>query len=258
MASKRLFGLDLKDRRVLFELDVDSRQPVSRLARKAGLSKEVAAYRMRKLADEGIITKFLTIINGYKLGFVQHKIYLRFQNMTDEKEQEIIDFLAGHEMVAWVASCQGSWDLVAAFLAKNIAEFKGELNGFLNKFSPFILNKSIAINVLAPHFRRSYLVEKPEMQETVYWGGLPVESRVDDIDLKILRVIANNARMPAVEVAKRAGTSARIVEYRVKELIRKKIILGFRVGLDLNKLGLQFFRAMLTFKNITQKREKAS
>ena len=41
--------LDLKDRKILYHLDIDSRQSFSQLGKKVGLSKDLIAYRVKKL-----------------------------------------------------------------------------------------------------------------------------------------------------------------------------------------------------------------
>ena len=41
--------LDLKDRKILYELDINSRQSNSEIAKKTGLSKQVIGLRIKKL-----------------------------------------------------------------------------------------------------------------------------------------------------------------------------------------------------------------
>ena len=60
-------NLDLKDRKILYELDSNSRQPLSQIAKKVGLSKEVVNYRIRRLEDQKIITH-TKIITGFETG----------------------------------------------------------------------------------------------------------------------------------------------------------------------------------------------
>jgi len=61
--------LDLKDRKILYELDINSRQSFSQLGKKVGLHKDVVAYRVKKLQEKGIIKNFYTELNGYKFGY---------------------------------------------------------------------------------------------------------------------------------------------------------------------------------------------
>ena len=85
--------LDVKDRKILYELDLDSRQSFSQLGKKVGLHKDVVAYRVKKLQEKGIIKIFYTETNGYKLGYSQVKFYFTYQNITPKIKQEIIDYL---------------------------------------------------------------------------------------------------------------------------------------------------------------------
>jgi len=43
------YELDLKDKKILYELDINSRQPNSEIAKKVGLSKQIVGLRIKKL-----------------------------------------------------------------------------------------------------------------------------------------------------------------------------------------------------------------
>ena len=75
------YKLDLKDRRILYELDSDSRQPCSKIAKKLGTSTEVVNYRIKRLEEENIITHYLIIVNLSKLKTLQFKICLSLQHL---------------------------------------------------------------------------------------------------------------------------------------------------------------------------------
>jgi DNA-binding Lrp family transcriptional regulator len=57
--AKNMEKLDVKDRKILYHLDLDSRQPFSQLGKKVGLSKDLVAYRVKKLHERGIIKNFI-------------------------------------------------------------------------------------------------------------------------------------------------------------------------------------------------------
>ena len=50
--------LDLKDRKILYELDFNARQTDSEIAKKVKLSREVVNYRISRLQKNGIIRNF--------------------------------------------------------------------------------------------------------------------------------------------------------------------------------------------------------
>ncbi len=42
--------IDLKDRKILYELDLDCRQSNNQIGKKVGLRRDVVAYRIKKIA----------------------------------------------------------------------------------------------------------------------------------------------------------------------------------------------------------------
>jgi Lrp/AsnC family leucine-responsive transcriptional regulator len=52
--------IDLKDRKILYELDLDARQSLTQVGKKVGLKKDIVSYRIKRMQDEGIIKNFWT------------------------------------------------------------------------------------------------------------------------------------------------------------------------------------------------------
>jgi len=85
--------IDLQDRKILYELDVNARQSLSKIAKKTGMSKEVVNYRINKLVKDGVIRSFYARIETSKLGILAYRTFVRMQNLSPKKEQEFIDFI---------------------------------------------------------------------------------------------------------------------------------------------------------------------
>ncbi|MBU0498070.1 MAG: AsnC family transcriptional regulator [Candidatus Thermoplasmatota archaeon] len=85
-------NLDVKDRRILYELDIHTRQPITRIGKKVGLPKTSVAYHINKLQGLGIIRCFYTVIAAYKLGYTSVRVYLTFQYASLEKRKEILQY----------------------------------------------------------------------------------------------------------------------------------------------------------------------
>lgn len=60
----------------------------------------------------------------------------------------------------------------------------------------------------------------------------------DPIDLAILSALATNARMPFAEIGRQVGLSQPAMSERVKRLEDRGIISGYRVIVDLDRIGL--------------------
>ena len=104
--------LDLKDRKLLYELDANSRQPSAKIAKKIGLSPEVVNYRIKRLEKENIITQYQLIVNIATLNILQFKICLSFQHLKSDELDEINEKIKKISSVKWIISCEGNWDLI--------------------------------------------------------------------------------------------------------------------------------------------------
>ncbi len=246
--------LDLKDRRILYQLDLDCRQSNAEIGRKAGLSKEVVDYRVKKLVGDGYITRFATVIDTYKLGISNYKIYAHLENADKNKFAEIIDYLKAQKKTQWIATCSGKWDIIAGYLVRDVYEFNDALKAFDEKYSDFIANREMTETLSVPHWRKDYLLQDSERAPVVLQGGARGEKQLDAVDEEIVKVVVNNARMPTVEIARRIGATPRIVNYRMAQLRKDGVLLISRFFLNLGKLNYIYCKAIIKFKNISKKR----
>ena len=64
-----MLKFDLKDRKILYQLNINSRQSFSQIGKKVGLSKTVVDYRIKKLEKQEIIRNYYTLIDAFKIGY---------------------------------------------------------------------------------------------------------------------------------------------------------------------------------------------
>ncbi len=245
---------DLKDRKILYQLDIDSRQSDSEIGKKVGLSKQTVNYRIMRLIKEGYIARFATVIDTYKLGFSKYKLFIALENANKETIAKIIDHLKKHNKTEWIANCTGKWDVIVGYIVKDVYEFEKAVKELDEHFSQFISSREAIISLGVPHWRKEYILDNKEPYPVVFQGGKKGDFKIDNTDEEIIKILVNNARMPITEIARRLKTSARIVDYRIKNLKHNKIILMSRVSIDLKKLNWIYCKAILKFKNLTDER----
>lgn len=247
--------LGKKDKKILYHLDLDSRQTLSQLSKKVGLSKQVIDYRIKNLINKKIITQFYTVINISKLGYTHYKLYLKLQNTNIEKEKEIIDHWIKSKNSVWVASCRGRWDISISILAKDINELGNIITNFTNKYSNFILEKNILITQTSPVFTKTYLAEQKEKKEFIYTGKIE-NYELNKIERKILSTLSNNARIPILDLMEETKLTRDVINYRIKKLTKDNIISQYRVLIDPSKTGYLLHKIILRLKNLSQEKEK--
>ncbi len=257
------FKLDLRDRKILYELDANSRTSLSDIAKKTGMSKQVVAYRVQRLIDNKVIQKFLTVLDVAKLGFTPYKILIRLRNVNKEKENEILIFLKNHPYIEWFASTDGNWDMNFNILANSALHLYNQLKEIETKFGDFIARMETNIMVLARFYTRDYLLERKQNDRTIKkfdnpltFGSKPEKLKLDEVDKKILQLLATDARISTSEIAKKIDISRNTVNSRIKQLEKNNIIQGYTLVLNDEKLEQMHYKVLFTLHNLSSKREE--
>lgn len=243
--------IDLKDRKILYELDLDCRQSNSQIGKKVGLGRDVVAYRINKLEEEGIIKNYYAVIDTFKLGYQVFRVYLNFQYVSSDVKKEIIKYFVDYPNSWIVYSAKSPMDLVVVFWVKDVYEFYKFWDKSLDKFQDYFSEHSISIYCGSTVYKKSFLL--PEIKESnrvfceMKCGDKPVE--IDETDYKLLNELAVNARAQLIDLADKLGCSSQSVNYRIKNLVKSGVIKGFRVDLDLSQLDLQHYKVDIYLKD---------
>lgn len=241
--------VDLKDRKIIYHLDLDSRQSLTQIGKKIGLTKEVVSYRLKRLNDKGIIKNFYTVIDTYKLGYTNLRFYLTYQYANPGIKKEIIDYFVKSKYANVIHSVEGSYDLVAFMMIKDLSEFYNFWHITLSKYRDYFANQVFSLYFQVHYYRYSFLLDEKtdRTKMRISGGGKRVE--IDDLDYQILKILAPNARISTVEIAKKLDSNAITINNRIKKLIELHVIQRFRVNVDFLKLGYQLFKVDINLKD---------
>lgn len=244
--------LDLKDKKILYQLELNARQPNSEIAKKVGLSKEVVNYRIKRLEEQRVIKTYYPIIDLSRLGYINFRVYLKLIDATPKKEREIIDFLVKCKETFYVADIDGPLDIAFGVSVKEIHEFEIFYNRFKEHFKHLFGKEQISIFTAVYHFNRAYLLEEKIKKTLAGIIGKSKADNYDEIDWKILNLLSKNARLPIIDISEKLLIPERTVAFRIKKLEQNKIILGYKPLFNLEKLGFEYYKLDITLKNISK------
>jgi DNA-binding Lrp family transcriptional regulator len=92
----------------------------------------------------------------------------------------------------------------------------------------------------SPVYSREYL-EKTKHTEFVY--GRPKELyELDEIDIKIIKELSNNARINIVDLSEKLGMTRDVINYRLKKLTENEVIVQYRCYLNLHNIGINLYK----------------
>ena len=154
--------LDLIDRKILHELDINARIPTTQLAKKLRQTREKINYRLSNLQKEGYIRKFVCMINPSKFGYSIYKLFFKFQNLSKEREKEVFDWLVNNKYIYWVASAKGKWDVNITIFAEDINHFDEIMSEFHTKYGTYIQEQEFNTTLTAGILIKDWLLPEQE------------------------------------------------------------------------------------------------
>ncbi|MFH1448177.1 MAG: Lrp/AsnC family transcriptional regulator [Candidatus Micrarchaeota archaeon] len=241
--------IDAKDRAILYHLDDDARQPVSKLSKKVRLNREVVRYRVDRMLKDGVIKKFLSYLTVPETGYIPLSFFLRFQNTSHNDEEKVVKYLKDKKSVVWLASMDGRFNLGCVICAQKMSEVADFVGEFKDEYGEYLSDFQMANIISMWRFPRTYLlgedIDPPKLEKRI----VVKEAKIDSVDRSILAALGEDGRMKAVEIAQRAGISADAVADRINKLKKKGIIERFTVILNNLAIKRRFFRSFVTFHN---------
>jgi len=233
--------MNKKDEKILIEITLNSRIPLNRLAKKVGISREVATYRLNNLIKNKIILGFYTIVDIEALGFSRYGCFFQLKGISHEKEKEFMNYLLKHEFVTYMGPVIGRWNVIFDIFAKDNEHLQKIIQEIVNKIEKYIEKYSIiSMGTALESFPIKILGSKREIEYKK-----SKEIKLDKKDLEILKILSNNSRTEYKEISKKLNMTANAIKYRIKNLEKTGIIKGYTISIDKRKLEYEFYNLQL-------------
>jgi DNA-binding Lrp family transcriptional regulator len=123
----------------------------------------------------------------------------------------------------------------------------------LDKYRDYFSKKVFHFYYYESHYDYFFLIYekeyKIENRKPVYdWYYKEKTEEVDDLDYKIFKLISQNSRISALEIANKINTTAVTISNRIKKLKESDILRGFTVDIDLSKIGYYMYKVDIELK----------
>ena len=244
-----MIKIDKTTFKILSELDFDARESITDISKKILLSKKGTEYRIKELENNGTIIRYYPIIDFFRLGFKYNRVWIKLAHTNAEIRKEIEKKFIENPYVNVAFWVDGEYDLGMTFWTRTEKEFLDRLRQLCSDLSPYYLTRQITKIVSLYQYNYPFAAKRKRMliQET---SDL---QEIDILDYKILSELNKNARMSATQIASNIKSNYKTVIYRIKELEKKKILVGYRANIDLNKVGYHYAKVFFKIKQDTVK-----
>jgi len=237
-----MIELDRTDKKILFELDRNSRQSFTQLARKLKASKSVVAYRVRQLEKKKVIQGYYTAIDTVRIGYYNFRAYISLKETSSEEREAIMDYLVKAKWTWWVARASYPYDIALMFLSRDMHKAGSQLKDFLAGFKKSIRSCRVNPYVELNHFFRDYILYDEPMQRRSYMT-VGDENRIElsDGERAVLGELSSDSRQESIAIARKLGMSPITVKNIIRRMIKSGVILAFRVLVDYSKINHGYY-----------------
>lgn len=242
--------MDLLDRKIIYELDIDARQSASEVAKKLSVAKETVNFRIKRLLQNKIIKGFSSLLDLSKIHCFFFKIFVKFKEIPPTRRKEILDFLAAYPQMSQVLLLEGKYDVQLFFLAKensDMMHFMEKMNAFCGKEihekQILIVNNLYRFNLKVLYHDKHDIKEIITVKKSDY--------TFDEVSWNVLKQVANNARISVLEIAKNCNISSQLAQYHLKKLIKDKVIVSTHVSINYDALQMMHYHVTFQLNDHT-------
>jgi len=230
--------LDNKDRQILYLLNKDCRLTDAKIGKLTRMSKQTINYRIKRLVKDGIVSKFITVVDPEMFGYTFYNIYLELDCRSKEKDARLMKKLLAEKSTTWIVEGIGKWDYIVCVLAKDARAFHKILTNIFHICGDRLMDHATFTVVEAHTQPYKFLFQDLKLDyKTSYLGRKTDRMRLDKEDMKILNYISNDARARIIEIARKTKLDPKTVAYRIRTMQEMGYIVSFTTLMDISKLG---------------------
>ncbi len=224
--------LKKKDMELLSYLYHSGRESINKIAKECKLSREQVNYKLRKFKEAGLIKGFVTLFNYPSIGY---KIWatLLIKSRETPNLSKIKNIISTSQII-------GYYDYYVSFVAKDEKNLKEIIHEILKENDGLVLEYKL----IKPYFTEMYPLKFIENKNTFNFLENFEKQNLTKQDIKILSLLEKNARIKITDLASKLNISSELALYKLRNLHKKKIILGTKINFDITKLG--FYYSMIS------------
>ena len=250
-----MYKLDVKDKKIIYFLLQDSRQPLQSIGKKVGISKELVSYRIKRLMKNKIIRNFSIVINFERLGYSIMSTHYKFINLSPQIKQEIIQYFVDLKNTFYVSLVEGAYDFQSDFFMGTPQSFEKVLDEIREKFFPHLIFHGTMFPIRAEFYTYSFLVDNALKKMVINWIWGQQLFVIDELDYHILEKLSQNSRISTKQIANDLKSTVTTINSRIKKLELETIIAQYSINVDWSKLGYRWFHLQISLRDYSKKQD---
>ncbi len=242
-----MYKIDKKDRLILNAINNNCRESNTKIGKIIGLSRDSVSYRINNLEKENIIENYTIEINYEELGYTAFSFAVKLQNVSQETEEKIINFLIKNKSIAFIEKTLSKYDLAFIILAKSLEQIDEEIKSIRQFIGANLKYIEMGISLENYEFP-TFIFDNKEVQPKINKKNKK-NYELDKYDKQILSELVKNSKITAVDLSKKIKLSVFAIANRIKKLYNNNIIHKFKAIINTEKLGYHKYTILLNLFN---------
>lgn len=242
--------MDKLDKQIIIELSKNSRYKSSELKKNIKTSKQNIINRTNSLIESDILNPY-TITNYYIIGKKNSQIRIKFSKLNFEEIDKIVNYLKSKSSVVWIAESFHAYDLSISVIYTefNIVE------NLIDEIRELSLNniKKINFSFIKENYYISFNFFSENSRKIIEISNNSKKVILRKKEESLLKILSSNSKIKLTTLGENLNLSPNSVKYIIKELEKKKIILGY--GCFINYLNLKYKWFQIIIDNSPKKEE---
>ncbi len=246
--------LHKKDLRLLYELDSNYRKTFTQIGKKIRMSEQLVSYKIHSFEEKKIILDYVPNIDYSRFGYLTFIVFFKVHYINEQSFERLTHKLKQHENITSIIECDGNYDLMVTFAAKNPSSFNKKLKQLVSENPKELRHHTILTTVVEHHFPRSYLIDSEDRYDTIL-GGDREEIKIDQLNLNLIKSLINGKKK-VIDIAQEIKITPKTVITHLKWLEEQQIIKSYRLLLNPKAMDVFANIILVRYRNITLEDEE--
>ena len=246
--------LSEEDRKLLFIMQMRTREPVPSLAKLVGETEHSTRRRLGRLQNMDILHT-MPILNLSVLGYSRFKIIFSTGKNLKSSKSALFEAIIRHPQTLFLADVGGDGEAALIAIAKSFEHLSVYLRSFSNEFEGAFLIKEV-LPILGHCFIGTReLAPSTPRQPAIEWRESENRTTIDSENSSILYHYCNSKIRSLSELSRLIKIPQSTLSYRLSVMEKEGLIAGYFNGFDPVDLGMFPFHIYLSFRGMSDKIE---
>lgn len=244
--------LSPRDREVILKAQLRASEPLSRLKKGLNYKEHTVRYSIQRCLETNIIAPRV-FVNLNRLGFNQYEVFFTLSSDKKQSRSGLIKSLVASDYISWFGQLGGDFQYGLNMVARNIGEVVSFFADLSEQFGTVFMEKAFAERISLQYFGSKFLSSRTRPAGMLSYAATTDKVEIDDTDRRILSAVTKMGERSSRRLARELSLPQTTVDYRLRKLEEKGVIVGYYYHLQAQELGLQSFLLLVGMKSISVK-----